>query len=144
MSLAYFDTSVLVKNYIQETGSTAVRHLLGTYEFVSSAITPIELHSAVRRRHRQGEITRQHYSAILSRVRQDRHFWQLVEPTPEVLGKAEQLVLAYNVRTLDALHLASAVVIQDSLGVPIPFITADERQLAAARGSKLETIAVTH
>jgi predicted nucleic acid-binding protein len=144
VTLAYFDTSVLVKNYIREPGSTAVRRLLGTYEFVSSAIAPIELHSAVRRRHRQGEITRRHYTAILSRVRKDRDFWQLVEPASQVLVKAEQLVSAYNIRTLDAVHLASAVVLQDTLGVPIPFITADERQLAAARDCTLETIAVTH
>ena len=74
MSLAYFDTSVLVKNYIQETGSARVRELLETYEFVSSAMAAIELHSAVRRRHRQGELSRQNYASILSRVKQDRSF----------------------------------------------------------------------
>jgi len=143
VSLAYFDTSVLVKNYIQEAGSTRVRELLGTYEFVSSAIAPVELRSAVRRRHRQGEMTRQHYTSILTRVKQDRAFWQLVEPVPPVLAKAEELVVAHDVRALDAIHLASAIVIQDSIGTPLPFVTADERQFAAARDCKLETIAVT-
>jgi predicted nucleic acid-binding protein len=143
VSLAYFDTSVLVKNYIQETGSARVRELLETYEFVSSAMAPIELHSAVRRRHLQGELSRQNYASILSRVKQDRSFWQLVEPVPPVLTKAEEIVVAYNVRTLDAVHLASAIVIQDSIGAPFPFITADERQLTAARQCNLETIAVT-
>lgn len=144
MSLAYFDTSVLVKNYIREAGSTRARKLLGAHEFVSSAIAPVdELHSAVRRRHRQGELTRQHYTAILTRVRQDRAFWQLVEAVPPVLAKAEELVAAHNVRTVDAIHLASAIVIQDAIGRPLPFVTADERQFAAARDCKLETIAVT-
>jgi hypothetical protein len=59
-----------------------------------------------------------------------------------VLTKAEELVAAYDVRTLDAVHLASAIVIQDSISAPFPFVTADERQLAAARDCKLETIAV--
>jgi predicted nucleic acid-binding protein len=140
--LVYFDTSVLVKSYIQEVGSGRVRQLLGTHEFVSSAIAPVELYSAVRRRHRQGEITRRHYSAILNRVKQDRAFWQLVEPVPQVLMKAEKLVMAYNVRTLDAVHLASAIVLQESINLPLPFVTADERQLAAARDCRLETIAV--
>jgi len=142
VSLAYFDTSALVKNYIQEAGSARVRELLGTYELVSSAIAPIELQSAVRRRYRQGEMTSRHHKAILLRVKQDRDFWQLVEPVPQVLTKAEEIVVAYNVRTLDALHLASAIDIQDAMGIPLPFITADERQLAAARDCKLETIAV--
>ncbi|HEY2917728.1 MAG TPA: type II toxin-antitoxin system VapC family toxin [Candidatus Binatia bacterium] len=143
MSLAYFDTSVLVKNYIQEAGSTRVRELLESYEFVSSAMAPIELHSALRRRHRQGELSRQNYASIVSRVKQDRSFWQLVEPVPEVLTKAEDIVVARNVRTLHAVHLASAIIIQDSIGAPLPFITADERQLTAARQCNLETIAVT-
>jgi predicted nucleic acid-binding protein len=144
VSLAYFDTSALVKNYVQEAGSTRVRELLRVYEFLSSAIAPIEIHSAVRRRHSQGEITRPIYTAILSRVKQDRFFWQLVEPVPEVLAKAEEIVKDHNVRTLDAVHLASAIVIQDSIGTQLPFITADDRQLAAARDCKLEAITVIH
>ena len=142
MSLAYFDTSALVKNYVQEAGSTPVRELLARYEFVSSAIAPIEIHSAVRRRHRQGEMSRQSYASILSRVKQDRLFWQLVEPVPQVLAKAEEIVAAYNVRSLDALHLASAIIIQDSIETIIPFVTADDRQLSAARDCKLEVITV--
>jgi len=143
VSLVYFDTSVLVKTYIQEPGSARVRALLEAHKFVSSSIAPIELHSAVQRRYRQGEITKQHYTAILTRVKQDRDFWQLVEPVPQVLARAEELVAAYNVRTLDAIHLSSAIIIQDSMGRPLPFVTADEQQFAAARDCKLETIAVT-
>jgi predicted nucleic acid-binding protein len=105
VSLAYFDTSALVKNYVQEAGSTRVRELLRAYEFLSSAIAPIEIHSVVRRRHSQGEITRPIYTAILSRVKQDRFFWQLVEPVPEVLAKAEEIAKDHNVRTLDAVIL---------------------------------------
>lgn len=81
--------------------------------------------------------------AILTRLKQDRAFWQLVEPVPAVLTKAEEIVVAYDVRSLDAVHLASAIVIQDSIDTPIPFVTADDRQFAAARDCKLETIAVT-
>jgi len=88
-------------------------------------------------------MTKQHYTSILTRVKQDRAFWQLVEPVPPVLAKAEELVVAHDVRALDAIHLASAIVIQDSIGTPLPFVTADERQFAAARDCKLETIAVT-
>jgi hypothetical protein len=76
-------------------------------------------------------------------MKQDRAFWQLVEPVPAVLTKAEELVMANHIRTLDALHLASTIIIQNSIGVSLPFVTADDRQLAAARHCKLETIAVT-
>ena len=143
MSLAYFDTSALVKNYIREAGSSRVRGLLTSYEFLSSAITPIEFHSAVRRRHRQGEITQPNYNSIVSRLAKDRSYWQLVEVVPQILSKAEELVKTANVRTLDAIHIASAIIIQDSFTTPLPFISADERQLAAAQSCRLSVIAIS-
>jgi uncharacterized protein len=143
VSLAYFDTSALVKNYVREAGSSRVRGLLTSYEFLSSAITPIELQSAVQRRHRKREITQPNYNSIISRVASDRSYWQLVEIVPHVLSKAEELVKTENVRTLDAIHIASAMIIQDSFSTPLPFISADERQLAAAQNCKLSVIAIT-
>ena len=143
MSLAYFDTSALVKIYIHEAGSSRVRGLLTSYEFLSSAITPIELHSAVQHRRRQGEITQPNYNSIVSRLAKDRSYWQLVEVVPQILSKAEELVKTANVRTLDAIHIASAIIIQDSFTTPLPFISADERQLAAAQSCRLSVIAIS-
>lgn len=143
MSLAYFDTSALAKNYIREAGSARVRALLATYEFLSSAITPIELRSAVQRRHRRGEITAMNYNAILARVTADKSFWQLIEPVPQVLNIAEDLVVNQSVRTLDAIHLASALLLQESLSMPLPFVSADDRQIEAARSCQLQTIAIS-
>ena len=142
MSLAYFDTSALVKNYVREAGSSRVRALLTSYEFLSSAITPIELQSAVQRRHRQRAISQPHYKSIISRLAGDRSYWQLVEVVPQVLSKAEELAVTENVRTLDAIHIASAMIIQASFPTRLPFISADERQLAAAQNCKLTVIAI--
>lgn len=143
MSLAYFDTSALIKNYVREAGSSRVRRLLTRYEFLSSAITPIEFQSALQRRHRQREITQRNYASIFARLGNDRSYWQLVEVVPQVLSKAEELVKTENVRTLDAIHIASAIIIQESFPTPLPFISADERQLAAAQNNELSVIAIT-
>lgn len=53
------------------------------------------------------------------------------------------LPVALQRRTVDAVPLALAIILQDSIDAPLPFDMADERQLAAARNCKLETIAVT-
>jgi predicted nucleic acid-binding protein len=143
VSLAYFDTSALVKNYFREAGSSRVRVLIRSYEFLSSAITPIELQSALQRRHRQREFTQANYNSILSRLASDRSYWQLVEVVPHVLRKAEELVMTENVRTLDAIHIASAMIIQESFPTLLPFISADERQLLAAQNCQLRVIAIT-
>jgi uncharacterized protein len=142
VSLAYFDTSALVKNYLREAGSSRVRALLTRYEFLSSAITPIELQSAVQRRRREREITQPNYNSIIARVDHDRSYWQLVEVVPQLLSKAEELVVAENLRTLDAIHIASAMIIQNSFPTPLPFISADGRQLTAAKNCKLSVIAI--
>ncbi len=139
---AYFDTSTLVKRYVRERGSIQARGLLRRYKFLSSSIAPVELLSALTRRHGQSEISEQDYSAILARIKRDRAFWELVELTPSVLTKAEEIVLKWNVRTLDAVHLASAVVFQDSIGRSLPFVTSDERQLMVARQCDLAVIPV--
>jgi predicted nucleic acid-binding protein len=142
VSLAYFDTSALVKNYVREAGSSRIRALLTRYEFLSSAITPIELQSAVQRRRRQREIDQPDYNSIISRIGSDRSYWQLVEVVPQVLSKAEELLTTASIRTLDAIHIASAMIIQDSLAALLPFISADEKQLTAAQNCKLSVIAI--
>lgn len=79
---------------------------------------------------------------IVSRIRLDRGYWELVEIAPAVMAKAEEIVLNVKVRTLDAIHIASAVTFLESTGRPLPFLTSDERQLEAADKCGLEVIRV--
>jgi len=47
---AYFDSSVVVKRYVREQDSEAAARLLHEYQPVSSALLPVEISSALRRR----------------------------------------------------------------------------------------------
>jgi predicted nucleic acid-binding protein len=107
---AYFDTSALVKRYIDEVGRRQVLQLLRRHECVASAVLPIELRSALRRRVSEGTLEAAQVADILKRVSTDRAYWTLVEVGAEVLGVAEKLVAAHPLRTLDAIHVASAQV----------------------------------
>lgn len=129
---AYFDTSVLLKRYIREAGSAQARAILRRHRFLSSAIAPVEAISALCRRRASGELAEQDFAVILPRMRQDRSYWELVAVTPLVLTHAEELIRTTGVKTLDALHLASALAFQAMSGIRIPFITADLRQRDAA------------
>lgn len=129
---AYFDTSVLVKRYVKEAGSSAARKLLQRYRFLSSAVAPVEVLSALSRRRTAGELTQRDFLAIRSRLHKDRAYWELVEVGPIVLSQAEELVQRTGLRTLDSLHVASALTFQAASGMTIPFITADIRQREAA------------
>ncbi len=136
VSWAYFDTSVLVKRYVEEPGSGAARTLLRRYRFLSSAIAPIEAMSALSRRRATGDLAERDFAAIRLRFLRDREYWELVEVTAAVLDHAEALVQQTALRTLDALHVATALSFQTASGLRVPFVTGNERQRKNA--SRLE------
>jgi len=54
----------------------------------------------------------------------------------------EVILTEHTLRTLDAIHVASALVYGDALGVRLPFVTADERQRDAAERLALDVVRV--
>ena len=137
---AYFDTSALVKRYIGEVGRREVLQLLRRHECVASAVLPIELRSALRRRVTEGTLEAARVPEILRRVSTDRAYWTLVEVGAEVLGTAEKLVAVHPLRTLDAIHVASAQVFAAGVSTSgLMFVSADKRQTEAAAVSGLAT-----
>ena len=141
---AYFDTSVLVKRYVNEPGSTRARELLRRLSVVSSALAPIEAISAIRRRLRVGEVDEREARAMIRRLANDRGGWQLINVEPTILARAELLVRDIALRTLDAIHIASALVVVEGMARRVPFVTADATQRAAAQRFHLEVVWVDH
>jgi predicted nucleic acid-binding protein len=139
---AYFDTSVLVKRYVEEAGSIDAAPLFRQFQVVSSALATVEILSALFRRRAAGELTPSHVTSTLTRIQSERVSWRLIQIDTLVLGRAEALVRDHTLRTLDAIHVASALVYGDALGVRLPFVTADERQRDAATRLALDVVRV--
>lgn len=137
---AYFDTSAVVKRYVREEGGARARALLRRYRFVSSAVAPVEAVSALCRRRAAGELADAHLAAVIARMRADRAYWELVEVSPLVLARAEELVERTALRSLDAIHMASALLFQAAGGARLPFVTADVRQREAAGALALDVV----
>ncbi len=133
---AYMDTSVLLKRYLEESGTVEARQLLRRYRVVSSAITPVEATSALWRRRALGDVAEADLEAILRRLAADRFHWEFIDLTTDILDSAEQVLQRAGVRTLDAVHLASALAIQATHGQrrQAQFLTSDARQRDAAAG----------
>jgi predicted nucleic acid-binding protein len=130
---AYFDTSALVKRYIEEAGRRDVLQLLRLHAVVTSAILPVELRSALRRRESERALDSGRVAQILRRAATDRAYWTLIEVTSDVLTSAEILVATHPIRTLDAVHIASAQIFKSRLSIPdLLFVSADQRQAQAA------------
>lgn len=133
MAWAYFDTSALIKRYVDEAGRREVLQLLRRHACVTSAVLAVELRSALRRRVSEGTLDDERVPDILKRFETDRAFWTLVEVTRDVLTAAETLVATHPLRTLDAIHVASAQLFSARIAAPaLVFVSADARQTTAA------------
>jgi uncharacterized protein len=130
---AYFDTSALVKRYVDEPGRRQVQQLLRRHDCVTSAILPVELRSALRRRVAERTLDSSRVSEILKRVAADRAYRTVIEVGTEMLSGAEALVSVHPLRTLDAIHVASAQLFAARLSIfSLMFVSADKRQTEVA------------
>ena len=77
--MRYFDTSALVKQYLQEAGSKTVLELLKTGERVFTAsLTYAETHAAFSRRSREGRLTRETTRRLALRFDKDWESYDIV------------------------------------------------------------------
>src|SRR3954454_11133965 len=137
---AYFDTSALIKRYVNGPGRREVQHLLRKNKCVMSAVLPVEINSALRRRFTEGTLDEAQIVAILKRFTADRAFWTVIDVSRDVLATAESLCAAHPLRTLDAIHVASAQLFGGRIGVSgFTFVSADVRQTAATAALQIPT-----
>ena len=137
---AYFDTSALVKRYVDEPGRREVQQLVRRHDCLTSAILSVELRSALRRRVTEGTLDSSRVSQILKRVVADRAYWTVIEVGTGVLSGAEALVSVHPLRTLDAIHVASAQLFASRLSIAdLIFVSADKRQVDVASAIGLMT-----
>jgi predicted nucleic acid-binding protein len=122
----YLDTSALVKLVSAEPESAALLEALEEWpDTLSSALARVELHRALWRAHAP-EVARRRAEEVLSAL-------VLVRLDDAVLRRASSF-RDPQLRSLDALHLATALSIGDD---PEAFVTYDARLAAAARRHRL-------
>lgn len=138
--LGYFDTSVILKGYLEEDTSPEAQRLLRRFRVVTSMISLVEAASGLYRRHAAQQLTEAHLRRVMAWLRKDREHWQLLEITIDLLSEAEAVIERTRARTLDAIHLSSALALRTVGGVSPPFITADERQRQAAQHLGLDVV----
>jgi predicted nucleic acid-binding protein len=129
VSVWYLDASALVKLIVAEPKSGALRRYLGERpRIISSRIVEVELRRAVAR---QDEIDAgDRVSSLIATV-------ELLELDGEVARRAGELTPA-TLRSLDAIHLASALVIAPEVDAVVAY---DTRLAAAARAAGLAVVA---
>lgn len=131
----FFDSSAFAKRYIEERGSRAVDSLCQEATEVALSVLCIpEIISALNRRVREGLLTRREYGEVKQYFSQDIRDAMIVNLVPEVLSACTKILEATPVRAADALHIACALEWKADL-----FVSADKRQISAARKTGLRT-----
>jgi len=135
---AYFDSSALVKRYVEESGSDAVQEILDrTDELAIGIIGPPEVISVFVRKRRERILTPDHYQVAKSALIEEIADMTVCGITSSVVETAIALIETIPLRTLDALHVACAADWNADV-----FVSADKRQMEAARNLGLQVIGV--
>lgn len=130
----FLDSSALAKRYVEEPGSNRLEEILSSASSLGvSVICVSEVVSALCRRRREGNLSRQEYLKAKQALFEDIEESSVVNVTDRVLSRAVELLERWPLRSSDSLHIASAAEWSAEL-----FISADERQCAAARGYGLQ------
>jgi predicted nucleic acid-binding protein len=130
VSLIYLDASALVKLIVSEPESGALLAFLKSWpDRLSSALSLTEVPRALRRA-QFGGAARRRAQRLLARL-------ALVDVDRRILSAAVALEPP-SLRTLDAIHLATALVVREDLA---GLVTYDRRLAAAAERFDLEVLA---
>lgn len=147
MNQQFFDSSAIVKNYLNETGTAWIKSLITAIpsnEIYVSRLASVEVVSAIVRRVRNGLITTTDGQKYLNRFKSDLsiHF-KVVEISLPLVSTAVNLVEKHGLRGYDAIQLASGwtLYLRLSAAMSAPFsftfISADNNLNDAAQAESL-------
>ena len=129
------DSSAFSKRYVQEYGSEEIEGFLQrTAELALCIILVPEIISGLNRRLRERILTTNDYRKLKNQLLEDVHDATVIQITPSVISHSVKLLERNVLRAMDAFHVACEMEWQADL-----FVTADKRQLIAAKNAGLLT-----
>ena len=143
MSVLYLDSNALAKLYLDEDNAEQekVIDLLGEYPKVATCIIAYaEVTGIFARLLHAGALAEADYADKLERFSADWETVIVLDVTQETNVRAAQVMKSQpNLRAMDALHLAAALALRQS--VSLRFLTFDARLEQAAKGLMPEAVA---
>jgi uncharacterized protein len=143
----FFDTSVLIKLYHEENGTTFLDQLLIEQQpiIVISDLSIIEMISALARKVRTQDVTPEMFEQVVTAFEKDVPAFERLSLNRDVQNRAIALLKKYGLqqglRTLDALQLASALIGNEKAPLD-KFIAADKTLVNVAKKEALSALLV--
>jgi predicted nucleic acid-binding protein len=106
----YAESSAVLAWLLDEESAAEIRQLLGKAEWiVASDLTLIECDRVLLRAVTLGELTEAQAADRRAHLATAANHWQVLRIAPEIVDRARQPFPGEPIRTLDAIHLASAL-----------------------------------
>ena len=132
--IIYLDSSAIVKRYIEEAGTSAVNSLFAeTNNIGTNLVARAEVAAGFMRAARIHLISRDDALSALEKFRSEWESYQRLSVTEATVLRADDLVIQYDLRGYDAVHLAAAVIWQEAIGDIITLATFDQKLWEAAK-----------
>ena len=136
--MIYIDSSALVKRYLKEKGSEQVQKTLSCENLLAaSKLAYPEVLSAFMRKYRAGELGEGSLKKVIDWFLSDWDRLIIVDLNDGLLPIIRTLVHNYPLKGADAVHLASALWLAQSLKENLVFMASDQTLLKAALSEQL-------
>jgi len=135
----FLDTSAFAKRYVAEQGSDKLMALCQQADsLVVSVICLPELISTLSRLVREKKLAKADYRKLKGEAMGDLADVDICQITSGILVSVVLLLESHPLRAMDALHVACALAVEPDI-----FVSADHRQLSAARKAGLKIVDVS-
>jgi len=129
----YAESSAILAWLLGERGAHGVVEELARASLVAaSELTFIEVERGLHRATRDGRLNEAERADATALLRQAGETWSVLEIGDEIAARAKRPFPQEPVRTLDAIHLASALAAREGVG-PLAVLSLDDRIRRSAR-----------
>jgi predicted nucleic acid-binding protein len=139
--ICYLDTSALVKLYVRERDSEAVRRLVSEASAVATSLVAYpEARAALARGFRDGLLDEKDYRQVVAALESDWPRYLALEVSDSLARFAGELAEKHRLRGFDAIHLASALTLKVRVRDRVVAACFDKQLWEALRAVDLEVM----
>lgn len=131
--ILYLDTSALLKLYLQEKGTHVIKSFVQQATTVATSLVAYaERRAALARARHTGRLVGEGYRIVIEAFEREWGTYVAQDVSHPVVRLAGDLAEKHLLKGFDAIHLASALTLQQKAGESVTFSAWDDRLMAAA------------